>query len=146
MATEKGVRDWKRTLYRNPFGTLAALAGTVLGVAGLVMGDGVSQGMTNSLHASAFAVAHLWGAMFAAGGALKLAGLYRHRTTLEIPGLWMLIGGYAFYSITVITGLGTHGLAAGIISAALAAGCALKARAILHAARLLRDTPGRQGP
>nr|BFE85840.1 hypothetical protein GCM10020093_084410 [Planobispora longispora] len=82
------------------------------------------------------------GATLATGGALKLYGLYAHRSTAEIPGLWMLAGGYAAYSITVVTGLALHGMAAGIISAALAIGCTLKARGIMRTARMaarLRD-------
>jgi hypothetical protein len=119
----------------NPFGTMAAGAAVVLGSVGAVIGDDVSQGMTNSLHDTAGPIAHLWGIMFAAGGLLKLYGLYWHRSTMEIPGLWMMTGGYAFYSITVITGLGMHGLAAGVIAAALTAGCLLKVQIIMRRAR-----------
>jgi hypothetical protein len=118
----------------NPFGTVAAAAAVVLGTLGLVMGDGVSQGMTNSLRHAADPVAHLWGAVFAAGGLLKLYGLFWHRSMIEILGLWMMCGGYVFYSITVMVGLASHGLAAGVISAALGVGCLLKVRLIMVAA------------
>ena len=126
---------WKLHLELNPFGTMAAIAAVILGTLGLILGDGVSQGMTQSLHVSADFTAHVWGAMFAAGGALKLGGLYAHRTEIEIPGLWLLTGGYAFYSITVTVGLGMHGLAAGIISAAMTIGCLLKTQIIMARAR-----------
>lgn len=126
---------WRLTLELNVFGTIAAGAAVVLGSLGLVLGDGVSQGMTQSLHATANVTAHLWGGAFAAGGILKLIGLYSHRSTIEIPGLWCMVGGYAFYSITVTLGLGMHGLAAGIISGALTIGCLLKARIIMSRAR-----------
>ncbi|MBB2914848.1 hypothetical protein FHS43_006160 [Streptosporangium becharense] len=136
--------DWRNQMRHNPFGTTAAGAAVVLGGLGLVLGADVSQGMTNSLRGSADIVAHLWGGAFAAGGVLKLVGLYRHRSEVEIPGLWMLTGGYAFYSITVTVGLGVHGLAAGTISAALTIGCLLKARNIMRSARMaarLRPRP-----
>lgn len=132
-------------LYINPFGTMAAIAAIILGGLGLLLGDGVSQGMTTSLKDSANFVAHLWGGAFAAGGALKLAGLYLHRTDLELPGLWMMTGGYAFYSITVTVGLAMHGLAAGIISGALAVGCLFKAWLIMRAARRFSHTNGDHG-
>lgn len=127
---------WRLTFDLNVFGTMAASAAIVLGSLGVVLGDGVSQGMTLSLHhATANIVAHLWGAAFATGGALKLIGLYAHRSTIEIPGLWAMTGGYAFYSITVTVGLGMHGLAAGIISGALTVGCLFKTRIIMSRAR-----------
>lgn len=119
----------------NPFGTVAALSGVILGTLGIVVGDGVSQGMTQSLHGTANFVAHLWGAIFATGGAAKLYGLYRGHIAAELPGLSMLTGGYGFYSITVVAGLGYHGLAAGIISGALCVGCYLKLRIILRRVR-----------
>lgn len=128
----------RESLELNPFGTVAAGAAVVLGTIGAVLGDDVSQGMTNSLHDTAGPVAHLWGIMFAAGGLLKIYGLYWHRATMEIPGLWMMTGGYAFYAITVVTGLGMHGLAAGVIAAALTIGCLIKVRIIMRHARALR--------
>ncbi len=131
--------SWRQRLDQNPFGTLTALAAVILGVLGMILGDGVSQGMTLSLHSAAAVSAHLWGVMFAAGGALKLVGLYWGRTLADVSGLWLMAGGYGFYSITVTGGLGIHGLAAGIISAALAVGCVLKVHTIQvranHAAR-----------
>jgi hypothetical protein len=132
----------RERLRHNPFGTVAATAAVVLGALGLVIGEDVSQGMTNSLRHAAGPIAHLWGAMFTAGGLLKLYGLFWHRSMLEILGLWMMCGGYAFYSITVLVGLGMHGLAAGIISAALCLGCFLKVRVIMgaaHAAAVIHD-------
>lgn len=126
---------WQLQLELNPFGTMAAAAAIVLGTLGVILGDGVSQGMTTSLHTTANLTAHLWGGAFAAGGILKLVGLYMHRTTIEIPGLWAMTGGYAFYSITVTAGLGMHGLAAGIISAAMTIGCLIKTRIIMTRAR-----------
>ena len=129
------MTTWRLNLTYNPFGTLAAIAAIVLGGLGIIMGDGVSQGMTESLHSVAGIVAHLWGLMFAAGGALKLYGLYTGRTIVEIPGLWLMVGGYGFYSLTVIAGLGAHGIAAGIISAAMTIGCLLKVRIIMTSAR-----------
>lgn len=129
------VKFDRARLWLNPLGTTAALAAVILGSLGAVLGDAVSQGMTLSLHATAGPVAHLWGLTFATGGILHLVGLYTHHSTIEIPGLWMMIGGYAFYSITVVTGLGMHGLAAGIISAATCAGCLLKVYVISRAAR-----------
>ncbi|MEV4059739.1 hypothetical protein [Nonomuraea dietziae] len=134
----------RERLRHNPFGTVAAAAAVVLGALGLALGDDVSQGMTNSLRDSAGPIAHLWGAMFSAGGVLKLYGLYWHRSMVEIPGLWMMTGGYAFYAITVVTGLGMHGLAAGIISAALTLGCLLKVRIIMGAARAAAVTHDRE--
>lgn len=128
-------RGWRDYLRYNPFGTMAALAALTLGGLGVVLGDGVSQGMTVSLRDAAGPLAHLWGLMFAGGGALKLFGLYAHRSTVEIPGLWLMVGGYTFYSITVIAGLGQHGLAAGVISTALAMGCLLKVNIIMARAR-----------
>jgi hypothetical protein len=129
------LTGWRLQLELNPFGTMAAIAAVVLGVLGVILGDGVSQGMTLSLHATANITAHLWGAAFAVGGALKLAGLYLRRSTIEIPGLWAMTGGYAFYSVTVTVGLGMHGLAAGIISAAMTVGCLVKTRIIMLRAR-----------
>jgi hypothetical protein len=129
------LTGWRLQLDLNPFGTMAAIAAVVLGVLGMILGDGVSQGMTLSLHATANVTAHLWGLMFAVGGALKLAGLYAHRTTIEIPGLWAMTGGYAFYAITVTLGLGMHGLAAGIISGAMTVGCLVKTQIIMARAR-----------
>jgi hypothetical protein len=114
---------------------MVAIAAIVLGGLGAVIGDGASQGMTNSLAGHANAIAHVWGATFAAGGVLKLYGLYSRRVTLELPGLYIVSGGYGFYALTVIPGLGVHGLAAGIISGALALGSLLKARAIMRRAR-----------
>ncbi|GIH95450.1 hypothetical protein ACFFMN_23070 [Planobispora siamensis] len=133
---------WRDRLYANPFGTMAAVAAIVLGILGAVLGDDVSRGMANSLANSADVVAHLWGVAFAVGGALKLIGLYRHRTTMEIPGLWVMFGGYSFYSLTVTTGLQVHGLAAGTISAALAVGCLLKVRLIMRQARWVAGAGG----
>lgn len=129
------MTTWRAHLTYNPFGTMAAIAAIVLGGLGVIMGDGVSQGMTYSLHSVAAPVAHLWGLLFAAGGALKLIGLYAGRTTIEIPGLWAMTGGYGFYSLTVVAGLGTHGIAAGVISAAMTIGCLLKTRIIMTSAR-----------
>ncbi|MFI9558885.1 hypothetical protein [Nonomuraea endophytica] len=127
----------------NPFGTAAAGAAVVLGVLGLIVGQDVSQGMTNSLRGAAGPIAHLWGLELAAGGLLKLFGLYWHHSELETPGLWLMCGGYAFYSITVVTGLGVHGLAAGIISGALAVGCMVKVRVIMRAAAQARKNQER---
>ena len=124
-------RDRFRT---NPFGTCAAIAAVILGLLGIIIGDRVSQGMTESLRASAWGVAHLWGAGFMAGGCAKLYGLYQGRTTVEIPGLWMMAGGYVFYAITVVVGLGQHGIAAGTLSTAMAVGCVAKTRLIMAAA------------
>jgi len=126
---------WRLRFELNPFGTMAAFAAVVLGSLGVVLGDGVSQGMTQSLHATANVTAHLWGAAFAVGGILKLVGLYAGRTTIETPGLWAMTGGYAFYSITVTLGLGMHGLAAGIISGAMTIGCLIKTHIIMARAR-----------
>ncbi|WP_067814387.1 hypothetical protein [Actinomadura kijaniata] len=130
---------WRIQLSGNPFGTMVAVTAVVLGVLGLVMGDGVSRGMTNSLAGHANLIAHLWGAMFAAGGALTLYGLYTRRVTLELPGLYLVTGGYAFYCLTVLVGLGSHGLAAGVISGGLTVGSLLKAHAISERARRVRD-------
>ena len=126
---------WRIQLELNPFGTMAAFAAVVLGALGMILGDGVSQGMTLSLHSAAGATAHLWGGTFAVGGVLKLVGLYSRRSTIEIPGLWTMTGGYAFYSLTVVTGLGMHGLAAGIISGAMTIGCLIKTHIIMTRAR-----------
>jgi hypothetical protein len=126
---------WRIHLELNPFGTMAAVAGILLGTLGAIIGDGVSQGMTLSLHSTANLTAHLWGVAFAIGGALKLIGLYTGRSTIEIPGLWAMTGGYAFYAGTVTLGLGMHGLAAGIISGATAIGCLIKTRIIMTRAR-----------
>lgn len=128
---------WRAHLVYNPFGTMAAIAAIVLGGLGIVMGDGVSAGMTSSLHSVAAPVAHVWGLAFSVGGVLKLFGLYAGRTTIEIPGLWLMVAGYGFYSLTVIAGLGAHGLAAGVISGALTVGCLLKVRIIMSTAREL---------
>ncbi|MFG2003173.1 hypothetical protein ACGFNU_28835 [Spirillospora sp. NPDC048911] len=114
---------------------MIAVAAIVLGGLGMLIGDGVSQGMTNSLAGHANVIAHLWGAMFAVGGLLKLYGLYARRLVIELPGLYLITGGYAFYCLTVITGLRTHGLAAGVISGALTIGCVLKAHATMNRAR-----------
>jgi hypothetical protein len=133
----------RKRLRLNPFGTLAACAAVLLGILGLVMGEGVSEGMTNSLRGAAAPVAHLWGAMSAAGGAMKLYGLYWHRTTVEVPGLWLMSGAYAFYCVTVLVGLGRHGLAAGVIAGALAIGCVLKVRVIMGTARAVDRERGR---
>jgi hypothetical protein len=129
------VTTWRLHLVHNPFGTMAAIAAIILGGLGVVLGDGVSQGMTESLHSVASVVAHLWGGLFAAGGALKLIGLYSGRTTIEVPGLWLMVGGYGFYSLTVVAGLGAHGIAAGVISGAMTIGCLLKTRIIMTSAR-----------
>jgi hypothetical protein len=134
-AAKPAIHLWRHQLDLNPFGTMAAVAAVVLGILGIVLGDGVSQGMTLSLHSTANLTAHLWGVLFAAGGALKLFGLYTGRSTVEVPGLWAMTGGYAFYCITVITGLGAHGLAAGIISGAMTVGCLIKTRIIMTRAR-----------
>lgn len=136
------MTGWRLRLEHNPFGTMAGLAAIVLGGLGAVIGDGVSAGMTSSMHSVASPVAHLWGAMFSAGGVLKLYGLYFHRSTVEIPGLWMMTGGYAFYSLTVTAGLGMHGVAAGIISGAMTIGCFLKARLIMRSARAVAHRGG----
>lgn len=134
----------RERLRHNPFGTTAATAAVVLGTLGLALGDDVSQGMTNSLRNAAGPIAHLWGAMFTTGGLLKIYGLFWHRSMVEILGLWMMCGGYAFYSITVLVGLGMHGLAAGIISAALGVGCLLKVRIIMGAAHAAAVTHDRE--
>lgn len=126
---------WRLHLELNPFGSMAATAAILLGILGAILGDGVSQGMTLSLHSSANITAHLWGIAFAVGGTLKLIGLYSARSTIEIPGLWAMTGGYAFYALTVVTGLGMHGLAAGIISGAMTVGCLIKTRIIMTRAR-----------
>ncbi|MDH2429307.1 hypothetical protein [Sphaerisporangium sp. TRM90804] len=125
----------RERLRLNPFGTVAASAAVVLGGIAAVLGDDISQGMTNSLRASAEIMAHLWGASLAAGGLLKLYGLYAGRSTMEIPGLWMMAGGYGFYAITVVGGLGLGGLAAGILSTALAVGSVIKVQIIMRHAR-----------
>jgi hypothetical protein len=133
---------WRARLTGNPFGTMVALAAIILGGLGAVIGDGVSQGMTNSLAGQANTVAHLWGLMFSAGGVVKLYGLYSRRLIFELPGLYLVAGGYSFYALTVIPGLGMHGLAAGIISGALAIGSLLKAHAIMsHARQIVGDVP-----
>jgi hypothetical protein len=140
------LAGWRLQLDLNPFGTMAAAAAIVLGTLGIFLGDGVSQGMTLSLHATANLTAHLWGTAFAAGGVLKLIGLYARRSTIEIPGLWAMTGGYAFYSITVTAGLGMHGLAAGIISGAMTIGCLIKTRIIMTRARqVMRRTEASRG-
>lgn len=132
---------WRTQLSGSPFETMVAAAAVVLGALGLAMGDGVSRGMTNSLAGHANLLAHLWGAMFAVGGALTLYGLFARRVTLELPGLYLVTGGYAFYCLTVLVGLGTHGLAAGVISGGLTLGCLLKAHTITERARLVRALP-----
>lgn len=126
---------WRDRLAVNPFGTAAGIAAIILGVLGAVIGDRVSQGMTNSLASASNGTAHVWGALLAAGGVFKLSGLYSGRSSVEISGLWLMAGGYLFYAITVLAGLGSHGLAAGIISSALATGCAVKVRVIMRRAR-----------
>jgi hypothetical protein len=131
---------WRAPLDVHPFGTLTAAGAVVLGFLGVIFGDGVSEGMTISLAGYANIVAHLWGVGFAAGGAAKLIGLYARRTTIEVPGLWLMAGGYAFYSITVVVGLGGHGTAAGVISAAAAIGSVLKARTIMRLALALKSS------
>ncbi|MQY08310.1 hypothetical protein [Actinomadura macrotermitis] len=134
---------WRTRLSGNPFGTMVAVTAILLGGLGMVVGDRVSQGMTNSLAGHANVIAHLWGAMFAAGGAMKLYGLYAQRFLLELPGLYLVTGGYAFYCLTVLTGLRTHGLAAGVMSGALTVGCVIKGRAITaRARRMRREEPG----
>jgi hypothetical protein len=133
---------WRDRLEWNPFGTADAAAAVVLGVLGIVLGDGISQGMTNSLAGHANVIAHLWGVGLAGGGLMKLFGLYAGRTTIEVPGLWIMCGGFAFYAITVVTGLGRHGLAAGVLATAATIGCVLKVRTIMRRARraaLLHD-------
>ncbi|MFI6819278.1 hypothetical protein ACIBG7_43305 [Nonomuraea sp. NPDC050328] len=130
-------------LRRNPFGTSAGAGAVVLGVLGLIVGEAVSQGMTNSLRGAAGPVAHLWGLELAAGGLLKIFGLYWHHSELEIPGLWLMCGGYAFYSITVVVGLGAHGLAAGIIAGALTIGCLVKVRQLQRLARATQESQER---
>lgn len=139
------LTGWRLQLDLNPFGTMAAAAAIVLGVLGMILGDRVSQGMTLSLHSTANITAHLWGAAFAVGGALKLAGLYFYRSTIEIPGLWAMTGGYAFYAITVTAGLGMHGLAAGIISGAMTIGCLIKTQIIMARARQVTRRVGASG-
>ncbi|GAA3039720.1 hypothetical protein GCM10017559_80080 [Streptosporangium longisporum] len=109
----------------------------MLGSLGAILGDDVSEGMTLSLHATGTVMAHLWGATFAVGGVLKLYGLYWGRSTMEIPGLWLMSAGYAFYGITVVTGLGIGGLAAGILATVLAVGCLFKVRSIMRRARIV---------
>lgn len=133
---------WRDRLATNPFGTMAGLAAVILGCAGLISGDRVSAGMTNSLRDTASLIAHLWGGMFALGGILKLYGLYRHRTTVEIPGLWLMIAGYAFYALTVTAGLGMHGMAAGVLASALCLGCLLKVRLINRSAKAAPPADG----
>ncbi|WP_067483028.1 hypothetical protein [Actinomadura hibisca] len=129
------MAGWRAQLSGNPFATMVALTAVVLGALGMIIGDGVSRGMTDSLAGHANAIAHLWGLIFATGGALTLYGLYARRVTLELPGLYLVAGGYAFYCLTVLTGLKQHGLAAGVISGGLAAGGLLKAHAITVRAR-----------
>lgn len=136
---------WRDRLASNPFETMAAVAAILLGGLGAVVGDGASQGMTNSLAGHANAIAHIWGAAFGAGGMLELYGLYARRVTLELPGLYVVSGGYAFYALTVIPGLGMHGLAAGIISGAMAAGSLLKAQTIMRHARRVMGESVRSG-
>lgn len=133
---------WRALLAWNPFGTMIAGAAIILGGLGLVIGEEVSQGMTNSLAGHANVIAHLWGAMFTIGGLLNLYGLYARRLLIEVPGLYLITGGYAFYCLTVITGLKTHGLAAGTISGALTIGCVLKAQAIMGRARAVSREGG----
>jgi hypothetical protein len=127
--------SWRTRRELNPFGTVVGAAAVLLGGQGIVLGDGVSQGMTNSLHAQAALIAHLWGVVLALGGALKLAGLFGGRSAIEIVGLWMMCGGFGFYCVTVVTGLAAHGLAAGTISGALAVGSYNKVRIIMRRAR-----------
>ena len=136
---------WRQRLASNPFGTMVAIAAIVLGGLAAVIGDGASQGMTNSLAGHANAIAHIWGVTFAVGGVLKLFGLYSRRVTLELPGLYIVSGGYGFYALTVVPGLGVHGLAAGIISGAMALGSLLKANAIMRRARRVVGDPARNG-
>jgi len=129
------ILGWKGLLTLNPFGTMTAIAAVILGGAGAIFGDLVSQGMTLTLHSTANITAHGWGVLLMLGGALKLIGLYLRKSTLEIPGLWCMAGGYGFYSITVTFGLGMHGMAAGVISAAATISCMLKAHIIVTRAR-----------
>ncbi|WP_018656957.1 hypothetical protein [Actinomadura flavalba] len=131
----------RRRLSGDPFATAVAGSAIALGTVGMVIGERVSQGMTNSLAGQANAVAHVWGLMLAAGGVLVLCGHDARRSTLELPGLYLVTGGYAFYCTTVLTGLGTHGLAAGLMSGALAGGCLLKAREISVRARAVQAVP-----
>jgi hypothetical protein len=139
------LKPWQARLSQNPFGTMIAAAAVILGILGMVLGDGVSQGMTLSLHSAAAVSAHLWGVMFAAGGSLKLYGLYGGRAVADVSGLWLQAGGYAFYAITVIAGLHVHGLAAGIIATALAVGCVLKVHTIQARAPRRTRRPRRTG-
>lgn len=136
---------WRGRLAANPFGTMVAVAAILLGGVGAVIGDGVSQGMTNSLAGHANVIAHMWGLAFGTGGVLKLYGIYSRRVTLELPGLYVVGGGYGFYALTVIPGLGVHGLAAGIISGALAVGSLMKARVITQSARRVMAESARHG-
>jgi hypothetical protein len=124
--------SWRLAFYANPFGTFSAMASVLLGGLGIFIGDTVSAGMTNSLKGTANVIAHIWGIGFASGGVMKLWGLYSGRTSVEVPGLWMMLGGYTFYSITVTIGLGAHGIAAGICSGAMAAGCLAKIKIIMR--------------
>ncbi|MCO6009754.1 hypothetical protein NE236_32765 [Actinoallomurus purpureus] len=114
---------------------MVAVAAIVLGGLGAVIGDDTSQGMSKSLAGHSNAIAHIWGVTFAVGGVLKLYGLFTRRVTLELPGLYIVSGGYGFYALTVVPGLGVHGLAAGIVSGSLAVGSLLKAKAIMRRAR-----------
>lgn len=138
--------NWRIRHDLNPFGVVVGVAAVLLGAQGVALGDGVSQGMTVSLHAQAALIAHLWGAVLALGGALKLAGLFGGRSAIEIVGLWMMSGGYGFYSVTVVVGLATHGLAAGTISGALAIGSLNKVRIIMRRARMAARSAERQRP
>ncbi|MBW8484882.1 hypothetical protein [Actinomadura parmotrematis] len=137
---------WRAQLSTNPFASMVAATAILLGGLGMVIGDRASRGMSISLAGHANVIAHLWGAMFAVGGVLTLFGIYRPRLTVELPGLYLLAGGYGFYCLTVLTGLRTHGLAAGLISGALTLGSLLKARAITARARHVRPEPPVEPP
>jgi hypothetical protein len=129
------VISQRERLQLNPFGTCAAAGAVALGLLGLFLGDDISLGMTNSLRGAAAPIAHLWGAMATIGGLMKLVGLYGGRTTIEVPGLWLMTGAYGFYCATVLIGLGRSGLVAGILAGAMTIGCLLKVRMIMARAR-----------
>jgi len=125
----------RRLATTNPFGTFVAIGGVIIGILAAFIGDDISLGMSRSLHNSANYVAHTWGFFFALGGVLKISGLYRRKLVTEIPGLWMLAGGYGFYAVTVAIGLGFQGVVAAIVSGCIALGCVNKAVHILNRAK-----------
>jgi hypothetical protein len=123
-----------------PMATSMTLAAIFVGVAALILGEGASKAFTiiGGPHGGAL-IAHLMGALLAAGGVVTVAGVARLGSLAELFGLGLISAGAFIYGAGVLLGLGHQGLIAGGLALGLSVGAGLRVWLLSAAARQLAD-------